>query len=174
MAESKTAALLPHSCQFADLASLIQRITRLTDDVGSLCVVCELVLILVFAVLVERALVASLQNPLQKLELAQAGTQAVDPQSFLVTVDGPTNVRFACGPRTQVTDVTQTSAGLGGACAYRCTDVHPAFSECPEVCVPREGCRTPVTKSSPAGPHRRWDPLNTGNVGINLIKSIIG
>lgn len=82
-------------------ASAIQRKRRLTDDVGSLRVVGELVLILVFTVLVERALVAGLQNPLQKLQLVQACTQAVDPQSLLVTPDGPTNVSFACGPKGQ-------------------------------------------------------------------------
>lgn len=80
---------------------MIQRVKGLTDDVGSLCVVCELVLSLVFAVLVERALVAGLQNALQELQLAQAGTQAVDPQSLLVALDGPTNVCFACGPKIQ-------------------------------------------------------------------------
>lgn len=80
-------------------ASVIQRVKGLTDDVGSLCVVCELVLSLVFTVLVERALVAGLQNALQKLQLTQAGTQAVDPQSLLVALDGPTDVCFACGPK---------------------------------------------------------------------------
>lgn len=82
-------------------ASAIQQLKRLTDDVGSLCVVRELVLIWVLAVLVERALVAGLQNRLQKLQRGQAGTQAVDPQSLLVTVDGPANVCSACAPKIQ-------------------------------------------------------------------------
>lgn len=59
-----------------------------------------------------------------------------------------------------------------GASAYRCTDARPSFSGCLEVSIPQVGCRTPVTTSSPAGPHRQWDPLNTGNVAITLIKSI--
>lgn len=42
---------------------------------------------------------AGLQNALQKVQLLQARTQAVDPEGLLVTVDGPTNVRFACEPQ---------------------------------------------------------------------------
>lgn len=135
---------------------------RLTDDVRSLRVVRELVLVLVFTVLVERALVAGLQNPLQKLEAVQAGAQAVDPQSLLVALDGPANVRFAYGPEIHQSGHRRNGMRrLGGPLSYRRTGARPAFSECPEACAPPEGCHTPVTRSSPAGPHRRWDPLES-------------
>lgn len=165
----KTAALCLLWCHWP-VQPQIQQGQTLTDDVGSLGVVGELVLVLVFAVLVERALVAGCQNPLQKLQLVQAGTQAVDPQSLLVTPDGPANVCFACGPQIQRSghrgDADQRWSA--GASAYQRTDARPVLSGCPEESVPQEGCRTPVTTSSPAGPHHRWDPLNTGKVGITV------
>lgn len=65
------------------------------------------------------------------------------------------------------------SSRLGGPRPYRCTDAHPAASECPEAPVPLEGCQTPATTSSPAGPRRRWDPLNTRKVGIKWIKEVV-
>lgn len=87
--------MVPLTCPASDSTG-----STLTHDVRSLGVVGELVLVLVFAVLVERALVAGLQNSLQELQFVQAGTQAVDPQGLLVTPDGLANVRFACGNST--------------------------------------------------------------------------
>lgn len=68
---------------------------RLTDDVWSLYVVAELILRFIFTVLVERALVAGFQNVLQGLHFVQVVTQAVDPQSLFVALDGPAKVGFA-------------------------------------------------------------------------------
>lgn len=84
-----------------DFINLSHLKKRLTDNVWSLCVVWELILFFVFTVLVERALVAGLQNPMQKLKSVQAGTQAIDPEGLLVALDGPTDVCFAYGPKVQ-------------------------------------------------------------------------
>lgn len=68
---------------------------RLTDDVRGLCVVGELFLVFDFAVLVERALVAGFQNVLKHIQFVQVVAQTIDPQSLLMTLNGPTNVCFA-------------------------------------------------------------------------------
>lgn len=44
---------------------------------------------------------------------------------------------------------------------YQSADVQLCSLRCPEQCIPQEGYHTPVTRSSPACPHHRPDPLNT-------------
>lgn len=71
----------------------------LTDDVWGLHVVGELVLIIVVGKLVDRALVARLQDLLQDLQPPQVAAQTTDPQCLLVSQDGTTKVSFAWGGR---------------------------------------------------------------------------
>lgn len=49
---------------------------------------------------------------------------------------------------------------VAGTLLYQCAGVHLSSSGCPEESVPREGDHKPVTRSSPAGPHHHWDPLD--------------